>query len=94
MKRVLMPIGIVLACIGIAIVLISNPKRAVEVPPKIVPISVRVIEAREETVQLAVESQGKLSLQDESTFQPMWPVRLSGFRRLLRLAGMLLRVSL
>ena len=47
MKRVLMPIGIVLACIGIAIVLISNPKRAVEVPPKIVPISVRVIEARE-----------------------------------------------
>jgi len=59
MKRVLIPIGIVLACIGIAIVLISNPKRAVEVPPKIVPISVRVIEAREETVQLAVESQGK-----------------------------------
>lgn len=59
MKRVLMPVGIVLACISLAIVLISNPKRAIEVPSEIIPISVRVIEAREETVQLAVESQGK-----------------------------------
>jgi RND family efflux transporter MFP subunit len=54
-----MPLGIVFACIGIAAVLISNPRRATEVPPEIVPISVRVIEAREESVQLTVESQGK-----------------------------------
>lgn len=59
MKRVLMPLGIVFACIGIAAVLISNPRRATEVPPEIVPISVRVIEVREESVQLTVESQGK-----------------------------------
>ncbi|MDA9902204.1 efflux RND transporter periplasmic adaptor subunit [Gammaproteobacteria bacterium] len=59
MKRVLMPLGIVFACIGIAAVLISNPRRATEVPPEIVPISVRVIEVREESVQLIVESQGK-----------------------------------
>ena len=59
MKRVLMPLGIVLACIGIAAVLISNPRRATEVPPEIVPISVRVIEVKEESVQLTVESQGK-----------------------------------
>ena len=59
MKRVLMPLGIVFACIGIAAVLISNPRRATEVPPEIVPISVRVIEVKEESVQLTVESQGK-----------------------------------
>jgi|TARA_Y100000385_G_C13062682_1_gene625172 RND family efflux transporter MFP subunit len=54
-----MPLGIVFACIGIAAVLISNPRRATEVPPEIVPISVRVIEVKEESVQLTVESQGK-----------------------------------
>jgi RND family efflux transporter MFP subunit len=59
MKRILLPIGIVLGCVGFAIVLISNPKRATVVSPEIIPISVRVIKATEESVQLTVESQGK-----------------------------------
>lgn len=59
MKRVLMPVGIVLACIVVAIILINNPKRAAVYSPEIVPISVRVIKAKEESIQLSVESQGK-----------------------------------
>lgn len=59
MKRILMPVGIFLACIVVAIVLINNPKRAAVYSPEIVPISVRVIKAKEESIQLSVESQGK-----------------------------------
>lgn len=59
MKRVLMPIGILLGSIVITVVLIRNPTRVSESAPEIIPISVRVVEVRSESVQLFIESQGK-----------------------------------
>ena len=59
MKRVLMPIGILLGSIVITVVLIRNPTRVSESAPEIIPISVRVAEVRSESVQLFIESQGK-----------------------------------
>ena len=59
MKRVLMPIGILLGSIVVAVVLIRNPTRVSESAPEIIPISVRVAEVQTESVQLFIESQGK-----------------------------------
>jgi RND family efflux transporter MFP subunit len=59
MKRVLMPIGILLGSIVITVVLIRNPTRVSESSPEIIPISVRVAEVQSESVQLFIESQGK-----------------------------------
>jgi len=59
MKRVLMPIGILLGSIVITVVLIRNPTRVSESAPEIIPISVRVAEVQSEPVQLFIESQGK-----------------------------------
>jgi RND family efflux transporter MFP subunit len=59
MKRVLMPIGILLGSIVITVVLIRNPTRVSESAPEIIPISVRVAEVQSESVQLFIESQGK-----------------------------------
>ena len=59
MKRVLMPIGILLGSIIVAVVLIRNPTRVSESAPEIIPISVRVAEVQTESVQLFIESQGK-----------------------------------
>ena len=59
MKRVLMPIGILLGSIVISVVLIRNPTRVSESAPEIIPISVRVAEVQSESVQLFIESQGK-----------------------------------
>lgn len=60
MKRVVLPIAIMLGSIVIAIVLIRNPTQVSETAPEIVPIAVRVIEVQQESVQLVVESQGKV----------------------------------
>ena len=46
MKRVLMPIGILLGSIVVAVVLIRNPTRVSESAPEIIPISVRVAEVQ------------------------------------------------
>ena len=59
MKRVLMPIGILLGSIVITVVLIRNPTRVSESAPEIIPISVRVAEVQSESGQLFIESQGK-----------------------------------
>lgn len=59
MKRVLMPVGILLGSIVITVVLIRNPTRVSESAPEIIPISVRVAEVQSESVQLFIESQGK-----------------------------------
>ena len=59
MKRVLMPIGVLLGSIVITVVLIRNPTRVSESSPEIIPISVRVAEVQSESVQLFIESQGK-----------------------------------
>lgn len=60
MKRVLIPIGIMLGCILFAAVLLRTPTVVEEAAPEIIPVSVRVAAVRAETVQLNVESQGKV----------------------------------
>lgn len=60
MKRILMPIGILLGCLAIAVLLIRTPTEVNESSPEIIPVSVRVAEVQLETVSLVVESQGKV----------------------------------
>jgi len=60
MKRVLIPIGIMVGCILFAAILLRTPTVVEEAAPEIIPVSVRVAEVRAETVQLNVESQGKV----------------------------------
>lgn len=60
MKRVLLPIAIMLGSIAIATVLIWTPTRVEETSPEIIPVTVRVTEVQKESVQLVVESQGKV----------------------------------
>lgn len=60
MKRVVIPIGIMLGCILFAALLLRSPTVVEEAAPEIIPVSVRVAEVRAETVQLNVESQGKV----------------------------------
>lgn len=60
MKRVLMPIGILVICILAAGIILRNPPTIVEVSPEIIPVAVRVIRAEESSVQLTVKSQGKV----------------------------------
>lgn len=59
MKRVVLPIGIFIVSVAIAVTLVRNPTRVEESAPEIVPISVRVVEVQEQSIQLTVESQGK-----------------------------------
>lgn len=60
MKRVLIPIGIMLGSIVIAVILIRTPTVVEETSPEIIPVTVRVMDVRPESVQLIVESQGKV----------------------------------
>ena len=60
MKRVLLPVAILLGCFFVATILIRNPPRLEESSPEIIPVAVRVIEVQEQTVQLSVETQGKV----------------------------------
>jgi len=60
MKRVMIPIGILLGCILFAILLMRTPTVVEEVATEIIPVSVRVAEVRAESIQLHVESQGKV----------------------------------
>ena len=60
MKRVLLPIGILVGCIVFAIIIVRSPKRVEEASAEIIPVAVRVIEAELNSVQLIVESQGKV----------------------------------
>lgn len=60
MKRIVIPIGILLGCILIAGVLISTPTQVEESSPEIIPVSVRVADVELESVQLTVKSQGKV----------------------------------
>lgn len=60
MKRVVIPIGIMLGCILFAAMLLRSPTVVEEAAPEIIPVSVRVAEVRAESVQLNVESQGKV----------------------------------
>ncbi len=60
MKRVLLPIVILAGCIGLASYLLRTPTQVAEVAPEIIPVTVRVAEVKLESVQLTVESQGKV----------------------------------
>lgn len=60
MKRVVIPIGIMFGCILIAAILLRTPIEVEETAPEIIAVSVRVAEVRAESVQLNVESQGKV----------------------------------
>ncbi len=59
MKRILVPIGILLGCIMVAVFLIRTPTQLEEASPEIIPVTVRVAEVQVESVDLIVESQGK-----------------------------------
>lgn len=60
MKRVVIPIGIMVGCILFAALLLRTPTVVEEAAPEIIPVSVRVAEVRAESIQLNVESQGKV----------------------------------
>lgn len=60
MKRVLLPIGILVGCIAVAVIIVRSPKQVEEAAAEVIPVSVRVIEAELNSVQLIVESQGKV----------------------------------
>ncbi|MCI5105602.1 MAG: efflux RND transporter periplasmic adaptor subunit [Pseudomonadales bacterium] len=60
MKRILIPIGILTGCLLFAAYLIRTPTQVEESSPEIIPVSVRVTEVQPETVQLLVESHGKV----------------------------------
>ncbi len=60
MKRVVIPIGILVGCILFAAFLISTPVVVEEKPTEIIPVTVRVAEVQLDSVQLVVRSQGKV----------------------------------
>jgi RND family efflux transporter MFP subunit len=60
MKRVLLPIGILLGCIVVAVMIVRSPKQVEESAAEIIPVAVRVIETQLSSVQLIIESQGKV----------------------------------
>ena len=60
MKRVLIPIGIMVGCILFAALLLRTPTVVDEVAPEIIAVSVRVTQVRADSVRLYVESQGKV----------------------------------
>jgi RND family efflux transporter MFP subunit len=60
MKRVVVPIAILAGCVLFAFYLISTPTEVSESAPEIIPVSVRVAEVQFDSVQLFVESQGKV----------------------------------
>ncbi len=60
MKRVIIPVGILVGCILFAVLLVRNPTVVEEAAPEVIPVSVRVAEVQSESVQLFVESQGKV----------------------------------
>lgn len=60
MKRVVIPVAILVGCVLFAFYLIRTPTEVSETAPEVIPVSVRVAEVRYEPVQLYVESQGKV----------------------------------
>ncbi len=60
MKRILLPIGILVVCIIFAGILVRSPTEVKEASPEIILVAVRVIESQLESVQLTVESHGEV----------------------------------
>ncbi len=60
MKRVVVPVAILAGCMLFAFYLLRTPTQVSESAPEIIPVSVRVAEVQFDSVQLYVESQGKV----------------------------------
>lgn len=60
MKRVLMPIAILGGCIAVAFYMLRTPTTVEEVAPEVIPVAVRVQQVEVQSVELTVESQGKV----------------------------------
>jgi len=60
MKRVLLPIAILVGCVLFAGFLYMTPAQVLETSPEVVPVSVRVAQVELASVRLIVESQGKV----------------------------------
>ncbi|MGB1666465.1 MAG: efflux RND transporter periplasmic adaptor subunit [Pseudohongiellaceae bacterium] len=60
MKRIVLPIAILIGCVLISGFLIRNPTSVEEAAVEIIPVSVRVAEVNLESVDLIVGSQGKV----------------------------------
>ena len=60
MRRVVLPVIILMACAFFANFLVRNPSQLEEVALEIIPVAVRVIEVEKGTVGLSVGSQGKV----------------------------------
>lgn len=60
MKRIVLPVVILALSTGIAVFLVRNPTELEATAPDIQPVTVRVIEAQRDSVQLTVRSQGKV----------------------------------
>ena len=67
MKRVVMPIAILAVCILIAGYLIYTPVELEEAAPEIHPVTVRVARVKLDSVQLVVESQGKVQAAQQAS---------------------------
>ena len=60
MKRIVLPIVILVVCLLISSYLVRNPTTVEEAAVEIIPVSVRVAEVQMESVDLVVGSQGKV----------------------------------
>jgi RND family efflux transporter MFP subunit len=60
MKRVLLPIAILVGCVLFAGFLYMNPAQVLETSPEVLPVAVRVAQVELDSVRLIVESQGKV----------------------------------
>lgn len=60
MKKIILPVFILLAAVAVFVVLVRTPERLSVVPPEQAVASVRVAPVRSETIQLDVNSQGRV----------------------------------
>ena len=67
MKRVVIPIGILVGSIALATYILSTPPVLEELAPEVLPVAVRTTEVRMEPVQLIVESEGKVQAAQQAS---------------------------
>ncbi|MEX2132212.1 MAG: efflux RND transporter periplasmic adaptor subunit [Pseudohongiellaceae bacterium] len=60
MKRIILPIAILTAAVGVGVILVMNPTQIDEAAVEVIPVSVRVMEVKSEPARLTVTSQGKV----------------------------------
>ena len=60
MKKIILPVFILIAAVAVFVVLVRTPERLSVVPPEQAVASVRVAPVRSETIQLDVNSQGRV----------------------------------